>query len=678
MSSSYPASAPPSSTTVSTFVGSSLAICVGGRERNAVGKALAIFGCVWKSHENSSWVSSKTQKYHLILMARGVACSVFIFLSILTICCSGTLVGFSYDARRNSATSSPIKTISFLRENNVSPSQIRVFVGDNRVFDSLSKIGSPVDIYMDGTKVENPRKPKAWAFSWVRTHIIPFLPHINISSIIVSSTSVVQNQLPLLLPTLNSIHLALKSANLDSQVKVSIEFPLSLLEDSDENCMNYLEKVAGFIRKIKSYIVVEAIMDGELSFGDRFVKLMMKKALSAATILHYIDIPVVLNVKSSAVPSAIEVAEFTEKMIKSIGNHAQIIDRFCGLFAEISPMEENDENEINREQEQIFPASHRELLNTEKSILATKTTLHDSITPPATFLPTTPITNPVTTPVTVPSTNPTPTIVTVPSTNPVTVQPMNPVTSPISDPATTPVTVPVSTPVITVPSTNPVTPPAAVPITNPVTAPVIPTTPPVTNPVTTYPISPPGGTPTTTPSTTPVIIPIPPPATSSPVVSGQSWCVAKSGTLDAALQAALDYACGIGGADCSTIQQTGSCYNPNSLQDHASYAFNSYYQKNPVPSSCDFGGTAMIVNTNPSSGSCIYPSSSSTSAASTSSSSSSSILNTDNSTGSTAIFSPPTLGSTSGSVPNLVDLQLPLTMVSSTLSFILGKHLLHW
>ncbi|ONK61429.1 uncharacterized protein A4U43_C08F29810 [Asparagus officinalis] len=56
---------------------------------------------------------------------------------------------------------------------------------------------------------------------------------------------------------------------------------------------------------------------------------------------------------------------------------------------------------------------------------------------------------------------------------------------------------------------------------------------------------------------------------------------------------------------------TGGCYNPNSLQAHASYAFNSYYQRNPVPSSCDFGGTATLVTTNPSSGTCNFPSSSS-------------------------------------------------------------------
>lgn len=91
---------------------------------------------------------------------------------------------------------------------------------------------------------------------------------------------------------------------------------------------------------------------------------------------------------------------------------------------------------------------------------------------------------------------------------------------------------------------------------------------------------------------------------------GGTWCVASQSASASALQVALDYACGYSGVDCSPIQTGGSCFNPDTIHDHASYAFNSYYQKNPLPTSCDFGGTATITTTDPSSGSCQYPASS--------------------------------------------------------------------
>lgn len=90
------------------------------------------------------------------------------------------------------------------------------------------------------------------------------------------------------------------------------------------------------------------------------------------------------------------------------------------------------------------------------------------------------------------------------------------------------------------------------------------------------------------------------PKRSSPPSSGASWCIASQSASQKALQIALDYACGHGGTDCSAIQAGQSCYNPNTIHDHASYAFNSYYQKNPVPNSCNFGGTAVITSTDPS------------------------------------------------------------------------------
>jgi hypothetical protein len=79
-----------------------------------------------------------------------------------------------------------------------------------------------------------------------------------------------------------------------------------------------------------------------------------------------------------------------------------------------------------------------------------------------------------------------------------------------------------------------------------------------------------------------------------------TWCVARSDASTQALQTALDYACA-SGADCTPIQSSGLCFLPNTIQAHASYAFNSYFQRKAMaPGSCDFSGTASASKSDPS------------------------------------------------------------------------------
>ncbi|KAH6795788.1 hypothetical protein C2S51_036774 [Perilla frutescens var. frutescens] len=81
---------------------------------------------------------------------------------------------------------------------------------------------------------------------------------------------------------------------------------------------------------------------------------------------------------------------------------------------------------------------------------------------------------------------------------------------------------------------------------------------------------------------------------------GQTWCVANGESGVEKLQKALNYACGEGGADCRSIQKGATCYDPNTVVAHASYAFSSYYQINSRKSgTCYFGGAAYVVTQPP-------------------------------------------------------------------------------
>ncbi|KAF7842925.1 glucan endo-1,3-beta-glucosidase 13 [Senna tora] len=98
-----------------------------------------------------------------------------------------------------------------------------------------------------------------------------------------------------------------------------------------------------------------------------------------------------------------------------------------------------------------------------------------------------------------------------------------------------------------------------------------------------------------------------PPEGNTTFLDGTTWCVALAGVSQGDLQNALDWACGLGMADCTPIQQGGSCFDPDTLLSHASYAFNNYYQQNGNSDvACNFGGTATLTKKNPSYAKCSY------------------------------------------------------------------------
>ncbi|KAM0891011.1 hypothetical protein ACQ4PT_026686 [Festuca glaucescens] len=97
----------------------------------------------------------------------------------------------------------------------------------------------------------------------------------------------------------------------------------------------------------------------------------------------------------------------------------------------------------------------------------------------------------------------------------------------------------------------------------------------------------------------PIIYPPPLAPPMAPGAGQALWCVAKPTVPDPILQEAMDYACG-SGAECRSIQPTGACSQPDTVLAHASYAFNSYWQMTRAAGgTCDFGGTATIVTSDP-------------------------------------------------------------------------------
>lgn len=89
--------------------------------------------------------------------------------------------------------------------------------------------------------------------------------------------------------------------------------------------------------------------------------------------------------------------------------------------------------------------------------------------------------------------------------------------------------------------------------------------------------------------------------------TGPTWCIASSTASEADLQNALNWACGSGNVDCTAIQPSQPCYQPDTLISHASYAFNSYYQQNGATDvACSFGGAGVKVTKDPSYDKCLY------------------------------------------------------------------------
>lgn len=80
---------------------------------------------------------------------------------------------------------------------------------------------------------------------------------------------------------------------------------------------------------------------------------------------------------------------------------------------------------------------------------------------------------------------------------------------------------------------------------------------------------------------------------------GFVWCVVRDGADVYDVQDALNWACAR--INCGSTYAGGTCYIPNTIWAHASWAFNAYYNSmNGAQGSCNFSGTAYVSSNDPS------------------------------------------------------------------------------
>ena len=83
----------------------------------------------------------------------------------------------------------------------------------------------------------------------------------------------------------------------------------------------------------------------------------------------------------------------------------------------------------------------------------------------------------------------------------------------------------------------------------------------------------------------------------------KTWCMAKPSQRILSLN--LNYACSQ--VSCAVIQKGGPWYYPDNLVSRAAVAMNLYYAANGRhPWNCYFNNSALVVQSDPSYGSCTY------------------------------------------------------------------------
>ncbi|WOH10177.1 hypothetical protein DCAR_0729640 [Daucus carota subsp. sativus] len=411
------------------------------------------------------------------------------------------------------------------------------------------------------------------AESWVRTNVLAHYPSTDVSTILVGHNLLctkTQNEvLKTILPAVKNIYHSLVRWGLEKNIKVSASFPTSCLSPSSSMYQNdladlYFRPLLSFLQVMNSTYSVSPPSHLD-SVSDETLKLV-NSHLQSMRNLGFLDlkkINVVVRNPKEAKPTMRKLSYIVEPFPARPTPVAPTHSPYGSsvpAFAAKSPLPPL-----------VGTTSPPPLLHSLPPLVGT------TLLPPPLSHPLPPIAGTVSPP---PLSGPLPPIAG-------TVAP-----PPLSDPLP-PIVGTVSPP----PLSHPLPPIVGTTSPPPLSVPFPPQLPPLVGPANPPfgfgwpPCNPSGGGNVGAP---PVSVPMPSPHTGL-------WCVAKPSVPADTLQQALDYACGEGGANCDAIGPQGSCYFPDSLVAHASYAFNSYWQRNKDNGgTCGFGGTAMLVNADPS------------------------------------------------------------------------------
>jgi len=123
------------------------------------------------------------------------------------------------------------QVVTLLRKNNIG--KYRIFQGNPNVLKAFENSGIDVIVGVGNDELQNISSSQDSANGWVNNNIIPFYPAANIKYIAVGNEVLPSTQyVQYLVPAMTNIHIAIKNANLQNNIKVSTTLATSVIGNS--------------------------------------------------------------------------------------------------------------------------------------------------------------------------------------------------------------------------------------------------------------------------------------------------------------------------------------------------------------------------------------------------------------------------------------------------------------